>query len=267
FAFGAIALIAFAMYAFVFEPYNFEVRYERITSDKISKPIKIALMADLQTDHVGDYEKMVLTRLMSERPDLILIAGDLVQEFPEHFKEKARQMNTLLKNVHLSAPLGVYFTRGDADHDKNWRMSFDGLPVEIIDSKSKDFETGELAISALCLADSCAMGATGYKPRKSEKYHIIVGHRPDYFLDTTDGDLLVGGHTHGGQVKIPGFGPPITISRLPRDQAGGGLFTTAPDRHLLVTRGPGMERKYAPRLRVLCRPEIVILTLAPTKKQ
>lgn len=264
FAFCAVSLAVFTVYAFVIEPYNFEVRYERISTDKISKPIKIGIMADLQTDQIGDYEKMALTRLMNEKPDLILIAGDLIHEFPEHYTQRCKQLNALFKEVHLSAPLGVIVTRGDTDYYANWVDSLEGLPVEIVNTKSRMFEKDELAITGLSLPDSCALG---YKlPEYKDKFHIIVGHRPDYSLDTTSGDLLVGGHTHGGQVKIPGFGAPVTISRVPREQAGGGLFETSPGRHLLVTRGVGMERKYAPRLRVFCRPEIVILTVVPAKK-
>jgi predicted MPP superfamily phosphohydrolase len=71
--------------------------------------------------------------------------------------------------------------------------------------------------------------------------------------------LVLAGHTHGGQVVIPLFGPPVTASRLPRAYAGGlHDFRGIP---LHVSRGVGMERGFAPPVRFLCPPEICVLEL------
>jgi predicted MPP superfamily phosphohydrolase len=77
-----------------------------------------------------------------------------------------------------------------------------------------------------------------------------------------EADLLIAGHTHGGQVRLPGIGPLITLSRVRRSWAAG-LTDIGRGRQLLVSRGIGMERGRAPRLRFLCRPELVVLELAP----
>jgi predicted MPP superfamily phosphohydrolase len=72
--------------------------------------------------------------------------------------------------------------------------------------------------------------------------------------------LLVAGHTHGGQVQIPFFGPPITLSRVPRSVAAGG-FHSLDGRAIYVSRGIGNERGWAPRVRFLAPPEVSLLTL------
>ena len=59
---------------------------------------------------------------------------------------------------------------------------------------------------------------------------------------------------------LPGFGPPLTLSTLPRAVAAGGLHP-ARGSHVYVSRGLGMERHWAPRLRLFCPPEITLLTL------
>jgi hypothetical protein len=72
-------------------------------------------------------------------------------------------------------------------------------------------------------------------------------------------DAIVAGHTHGGQVQIPGFGPLITLTEVPRSWAAG--LTELPwGGWLFVSRGVGMERAAAPRLRFWCPPEVALLT-------
>src|SRR5690606_31801463 len=102
-------------------------------------------------------------------------------------------------------------------------------------------------------------------PRPSDRYHIVLGHRPDFALGSVDADLLLAGHTHGGQVQIPGFGPLVTLSNIPRAWAAGTVVSLDDDTTLVVSRGLGMERGVAPRLRFLCRPELVILDLVPAQ--
>jgi hypothetical protein len=70
-------------------------------------------------------------------------------------------------------------------------------------------------------------------------------------------DLARAGHTHGGQVALPFFGPPITLSRLPRRYAGGlNDYQGIP---LHVSRGVGMERGTAPQIRFLVPPEVCVV--------
>jgi hypothetical protein len=91
----------------------------------------------------------------------------------------------------------------------------------------------------------------------------VLGHMPDFSLGSVDADLLIAGHTHGGQVQLPLVGPLLTLSQVPRSWASG-LTEIEPGKMLVVSRGIGMERGLAPRLRFLCRPQLVILELVPS---
>ncbi|MCH7814063.1 MAG: phosphohydrolase, partial [Planctomycetes bacterium] len=96
---------------------------------------------------------------------------------------------------------------------------------------------------------------------------ILVAHRPDAVLalsPKTRIDLVVAGHTHGGQVVVPLLGPPITFTRVPRHVAAGG-FHDLGGRRIYVSRGVGCERSQAPRIRFGAPPEITLLTLVPAR--
>jgi hypothetical protein len=92
-------------------------------------------------------------------------------------------------------------------------------------------------------------------------YHLVLGHCPDYSPGEIEADLLIAGHTRGGQVRLPLIGPLITLSEVLRSWAAG-VTEIAPGKRLIVSRGIGMER-YAPEIRCLCRPELSVLDLLP----
>ena len=88
---------------------------------------------------------------------------------------------------------------------------------------------------------------------------------PNFALGQVQADLLVAGHTHGGQVQLPLIGPMVVNCRIPHRWAAGFTDLRGGGK-LLVSRGIGMERGYAPRLRFLCRPELVVIDLTPETK-
>jgi len=258
---SAVLLLAVAADAFLIEPTWLEVTELSFESPKLTRPLRIAVVADLQADHIGAYEKRVLSRVMEAQPDLILMPGDYLHEpDPERRDELARQLRSLLQEVGLAARLGVYATRGNIEDD-DWHRIFEGLPVTPI-LTTETFDLGEVQLTGLDLPTS--FDVTARIPARSERYHIVFGHAPDFALGSVEADLLIAGHTHGGQVRLPFLGPLITFSRVPRSWAAG--VTRLPgggDRTLVVSRGIGMERVRAPRMRFLCRPEIILIDLRP----
>ena len=92
---------------------------------------------------------------------------------------------------------------------------------------------------------------------------LLLSHSPDSALALSPAsriDLVVAGHTHGGQVALPLLGPPITFSGVPRVVSAGGLHTLD-GHHVYVSRGIGREGNQAPRVRFLCPPEVSIINL------
>jgi predicted MPP superfamily phosphohydrolase len=87
---------------------------------------------------------------------------------------------------------------------------------------------------------------------------ILLSHNPDFAETLTDQrvGLVLSGHTHGGQVAIPGYGAPVVPSRYGMKYARG--LVEAPATQVYVTAGVGMT--ILP-VRANCRPEIGLLTL------
>ncbi|MEX0586449.1 MAG: metallophosphoesterase [Pirellulales bacterium] len=259
-AVAAVAIVLVGVDAFLIEPTWLEVNRYRIESPKLRAPLRIAVLADLQSDSIGAYERSVLERVMAEKPDMILLAGDYLQiDDPHEWLIQRDRLRALLAEVKFAAPLGVYAVAGNVDR-ANWTEIFAGSSVESLAiTRSIDLQRDDLRVTGLSMVDS-------FEPTlniaESDRFHICLGHSPDFALGSVQADLLVAGHTHGGQVRLPFFGPLVTFSRVPRHWATG-LNDLGGGRRLLVSRGVGMERGHAPRLRFLCRPELVFLELSP----
>ncbi len=257
----ALALAVVGTWAFYVEPRWLEVETFTLESGKLARPLRVVVVADLQTDVFGGYEKRALARVAAERADLVLFTGDYLQEDdPEPYRQQAAAFRRYLQQLHLSARLGVYAVRGDVERD-DWAELFAGTGIATFEQTTR-IELPELTLTALRSRDS--RNHLAVVP-PSGKYHVIFGHAPDFALDDPPADLLIAGHTHGGQVRLPLIGPLVTFSQVPRTWAAGHN-EIAPRRHLVVSRGIGMERGDAPRLRFLCRPQIVVVEVLPLRK-
>lgn len=91
-AFASATLIAVAVDAFLIEPTWLEVTHHTQTSDKLDEPLRIVLIADIQTDSVGEYERFVLEKALAEQPDLIVLAGDDLQTHDPAIQYLARSI-------------------------------------------------------------------------------------------------------------------------------------------------------------------------------
>jgi predicted MPP superfamily phosphohydrolase len=254
----SVAIAGVGIDAFFLEPHDLEVTHTTVPTAKITKPVRIVVVADIQVDSVGDYERRALAAAMAEKPDLLIFAGDYVQEpYPEEHRRLIAAMREALLSAGIRAPLGVYAVQGNVD-DEDWERMFDGTGAVTFPT-TRTVTAGELSVTGLSKNDSFAASA-GFEPGPG--FQVVVGHAPNFARRSNGGDLLIAGHTHGGQVRLPIIGPLMTLSKVPRSWAAG-MTGLGNGRVLYVSRGVGMERGAAPRLRFRCRPELAVIDVVP----
>jgi len=268
-AWTSLVLVPIAIDATLIEPYRLVTERTSVPVSRAragKRPITIAVLADIQCMFVGDREREAVRRVMDARPDLIVLPGDLVQVGTHRLPEILDDFHALL--APLDAPLGVYFVQGNCETKEDARRLLAGTRVRFLDDEVVERTLGDRRVSV------CGVDLAFSSPRAREALHaiesapgddvrIVLAHRPDVIDALPSGsrvDLIVCGHTHGGQVLIPFFGPPITLSDVPRSIAAGGLHVLD-GKTIYVSRGIGWEHGHAPRVRFLCPPEVSVLTL------
>jgi len=233
---------------------------------RITKPIRIGVLADLQTDIAGDHERAAIDRLLAEKPDLIVMPGDFFQIPEDGWNARYASFVELLRRIR--APHGVYAVLGDVDWPlASARRLLADSGITLLENSIEVVTIGDtrIALGGIELEyDSPAAVATIRRLRAADAdSHILIAHRPDAALIARPDDridLVIAGHTHGGQVVVPGFGPLMTLTRVPRYVAAGGLHTVDGQR-IYVSRGVGYERMHAPPVRFFCPPEVSVLEL------
>jgi predicted MPP superfamily phosphohydrolase len=267
---AAVLLAPLGAYATYVEPRDLRLETSAVAVPAQragSSPIRIGILADIQTDCVTDYELTAAHRLMAQRPDIVLLPGDLFQGTWREFYAQIPALRDLLS--HLAAPAGVYIVLGDVDDRYQLSTLVAGTPAKLLINQTVELNIGDRRVR---------IGGVELDPRTpaaretirqleaapgDEEICILLSHRPDAVFEMSDHsriDVVISGHTHGGQVVIPWFGPPVTLSTVPRDVARGGLHELNGNR-VYVSRGVGSERGQAPMLRLNCPPEITLLEL------
>jgi predicted MPP superfamily phosphohydrolase len=223
--------------------------------------LRVAFLTDI---HLGPYVSegyvaAAVRTTVALDPDLILLGGD-------YSHREAKYIDPcfdLLAN--LSAPLGVYGVLGNHDYwhgiDET-RAGMRRAKVEELTNRGVWLTRGSSRMR-LCGVDDLWQGrpdvAAAVGPEVTAKDAcLLLSHNPDVAETLTDRrvGLVLSGHTHGGQVVVPGYGAPLTQSRYGRKYAHG--LVEAPATTVYVSAGVGMT---VLPVRAFCRPEITVITL------
>lgn len=265
---ASLAVIPVGVYATHIEPFWLRVDSVELAVESIGEPIRIGVVADLQATEIGSYENDALDRLIALEPDIVVFPGDLHQLDPDQLDERAPQFTEMIRRLVDTVPV-VYLVNGHSDTPADLRRITQGTGARVLDNETDIFELkgNVVHLAGISLLDD------EYEPaawRAAEHLtggslpvvSVLLAHEPDAIklLRGRAVGLLVSGHTHGGQVSIPFFGPPITASNVPRKVAAGGLHELH-GTPVYVSTGVGRESGNAPQIRFGVRPSIGIIDL------
>lgn len=268
---GALLLGPLGLYMTFIEPDRLVVHRETLRVPGLAADgfLRVGVISDIQTTEPGRHEQAAVAALMAERPDVILFGGDLFQGTSEELGSQLPALRSLVSQ--LRAPGGVYAVHGDVDPWLGLEKATEATPTRVLSN-----EVVRASVRGISLAiagvesGSQGAGAAGAARRLEvdtpADVRILLAHRPDAVgLVPAAGartDLVVAGHTHGGQVSFPLFGPLMTLTEVPRAVAAGGLHKMG-ERDIYVSAGVGCERAQAPKMRLGVLPSVAVVTLVP----
>ncbi len=223
--------------------------------------LKIALFSDTHLGFGFDAEKLAdAARLINEQgPDLICFTGDLYDDYSKSGEEDMAVIHAL---AGLEAPLGKYAVLGNHDYGPQAQKRTDEILTaggfSVLYNESVRMPEYGLHLFGM---DDCMFGAgdaSAYRAQE-ESCNIVLCHEPDVFDGMQDVDLMLSGHTHGGQVRLPLVGA-AALPGLGKNYVSG-LYEKESGK-IYVNRGLGTTIM---QLRLFCTPEITILTLKNAK--
>ncbi|MCC6795007.1 MAG: metallophosphoesterase [Candidatus Hydrogenedentes bacterium] len=195
------------------------------------------------------YIRAVIEQANALQGDLVILTGDYVHKTPLAIGAGV----DVLKRV--KARHGVVATLGNHDHWEGadaMRAAFAEIKLPLIDN-ARRFVTRHGIHDEPIPGESICIGGTGDLWEDKTRFdlalanapdampRILLAHNPDTAEIVEPGmriDLMCSGHTHGGQVWVPGFGTPVTPSAYGQKYAGG--LCQGPRCPVLVSRGVGM---------------------------
>lgn len=217
--------------------------------------LRIAVMGDFHHDDFGDDDliRRAVDRIHAEKVDVVLLVGDYISSEVSAMEPLCAQLS------RLRARLGVFGVLGNHE---GWHFD-EAIPrllgeagVRLLVNESAEFD--DFVVAGL---DSYWAGrpdpAFALRAVAKDKPVLAGWHEPDTFDSWTDPRLAlqVSGHTHGGQVCAPLYGP-ILLPQFGKNYPYGHYRKG--NRSLFVTRGIGTLNIPA---RFLCAPEVGILTM------
>ena len=215
--------------------------------------LRIGFITDVHHSNLvpADDVTRAVDLVRSRQPDLVVLGGDYVTQADRSFMQPVAELL-----APLSAPLGVFAIVGNHDDDREMPAALSKVGFGVLrDQRTQLTVRGEpLAIAGIRFwtrrAEDIARvlrGATGPT--------LMLAHDPRRLTEAAALNVpaVLAGHTHGGQVVLPGYGA-VAKSRFPVVSGLGSLENTT----MFVSRGVGTV--YVP-IRINCPPEVALITL------
>ncbi len=242
-----------------------------IYTKKVTSPVKIALLTDLHSEYYGEEQQDLVSAIDAQKPDIVLYGGDIADD-------KLPNENTQILLEEIGAKYPSFYVTGNHEiwtkQPVRIKEMFKNNGVTVLDGRCTMVTVNKQRIN-ICGVDDPEIGKYDFERQLDacadildpNIYTLLLTHRPEYnnaYLQK-DWDLILSGHTHGGQWRIPftnigafadgqGFFPKYS----------GGIYDFESENTKMIV-GRGLVKTTRGMPRIFNRPEVVIVNLLPEK--
>lgn len=254
---GALAAVFFILSAISFPLRT--VRYT-LVSRKVSKKVRIVQISDLHSCSYGKDMKNLINAVDAAEPDIIVLTGDIFDNRTDN-----KNSDTLLKAIAKKYP--CYYVSGNHEYWGNmWdtlSRRAESLGITVLQGENVDIDGITIcgASAKSDIGDSVKVCADN---ADTDSFNVLLAHFPeqiDFYRSFGKFDLVLSGHAHGGQWRLPPF---INGLYAP----GQGLFPKYAggrydfdDTTFIVSRGLSRTMEHFPR--IFNNPELVVIDILP----
>jgi hypothetical protein len=258
---GAVALgtgAGAAAHGFMYERHHILVTDE--TLEVVGWPaglagLRIGFLTDLHRSATVSHEMIAgaVAMVMAHAPEVIVVGGDYVTNRDRRFVQPAAAAL-----AGLSAPFGVFAVLGNHDDERDVTPALTAQGFEVLrDARTRVSMRGEAIDLAGLRYWTHRIGDITRVLRGASPTLMLIAHTPKRLIEAAalSVPLMLSGHTHGGQIVLPGLGA-IAAREFPVIAGSARRDNTT----VFVSRGVGTV--YIP-VRINCPPEVAILTIQP----
>ncbi|MCS6829396.1 MAG: metallophosphoesterase family protein [Armatimonadota bacterium] len=273
-------LIAAVVWAWtnLVEPFHLRLRRRSLILPSIPAcldGLTILHLSDLHVRKMGFLERKLVRLLANTSADLAVLTGDLV--------DSASGIQPLCEVVsHLQTSLGVYAVWGNAEHkspEPSYRdrlqeaLESAGVRVLVNEGTTLPYRNAILWLAGVDDPHSAHADIAKAAPdARCADLHLLLAHSPDILLHPLCArfDLVLCGHTHCGQIRLPGWGALWSHTRLGRwsgdcvltpEQIARRLQRPAPQPYTIVSSGVATVGNPLFKARLFCPPEVGLIEL------
>ncbi len=242
-----------------YEPQALKIERHDLHSGSQGGKVRIVQISDLHLSDFNSYFEEVTRQVAELKPDLILLTGDYLEE--ERNIWGVRSFLEKLKATH-----GIFAIQGNWEYwsrleGENLRRHFASVGVKLLINERADLQINghALSIFGLDYPSSADHLAQLQKEVDPQRFNLLLSHVPAFAHEQLNKDinLILSGHTHGGQVRLP-YLPPFYLPRYAGRFVAGFYQVSQHRIPLYVSRGVGTS---VLPVRFLCRPEIGLFEL------
>ncbi|WP_186579511.1 metallophosphoesterase [Aquibacillus kalidii] len=223
----------------------FKVNRVLFTSDKLPENAELTVLqiSDLHSKVFGDDNKKLVKTVEESDADIIVITGDLIDRRTNSLKAVFSLIDRLINiNEH------IYFVSGNHEWDNPSKEELlSGLAernVTLLNNENTQIHVNDITLNVVGVDDVSTEHEDMDKAFDSvgkEGYTILLSHSPNVVEKYTNipADLILSGHTHGGQVRLPWIGAIIAPDQGLFPKLDKGTFDIGKDQYLYLDSGLG----------------------------